>query len=1216
MRKILLFLVCTLTVQLGLSQVDFELGFQHNGRFDFTMIGASLNSLSNNNNTITNCAQLDLAPGTTASDELNLMPSQRIEAAYLYWSSSAAIADRNVTFNGVNVGFDRVFTDVFSGFTFSGAVADVTDIVQTNGNGTYSLENLDINRQFQNGSCGTSYGGWVCVVVFEDPILPLNSVNVFDGFNGITSNNGRPPINIDINDLLVANDTGSFLGIVAWEGDSGLGGPQFDEEVRFNGELLSNASNPADNLFNESNSFDADPNFFNMDMDRFNIDQFVNIGDQEATIRVESEQDLVIMNVIAFTLGNELPEPTVTINDAITDCNESEIRLTFDVNNFNANEELPANTSVKFFVDVIDNTPELEIFTMNEIPIDGSETLSVTLPYPPGSPTDITVFATINLDLTGETIILELNSNNNTDFLMVNVPQPPQIVIDALESCDIGSDVAIFDLDSFITSFENANLNISISIHESATDANNNQSPLTGNFTSTSNNQSLFARQVDMITDCIGVVEFNLVTLPNPNVNNALLAVCSDTTVGAFTLSVADAQIASNPLVDVTYYATLADAESETSPLPNNFSSATVTIFARAENRNTSCFSTAEVMLTVSLNPVMNTVENIPFCEEGTAANVTFDLTIKDVEILGGQDPAEFPISYFESAADATNDVNPINNPTNYTTISNPQSIFYRIENVANSDCFLVGDFEVEVFPIPNANDVPISVPTCSSSSTAIFNLLDVALDVANNNQDMIVEFFPTQLDAENDTNMITNPGSFDTPTTTVFGKVINPTTMCFGIGEVSLEVLGNPNVLTDLAIESCATDANNTSSAFDLSQFTDMIIGSQQNVTVSYHLSQADASSPIQGGINPIVDPTTVSSTTGVIFARAEADFQGITCQSVSEIELTVNPRPTVNAVAFPICSNVDDQEFDLATQVDLITGGATNQTVQFFNTENGADNNDASDEITSPITTTSTIVFARVTDDTTGCFEVGPLQLEVIDNPEITTEITRSECLRNEIATFDLEEIITTTSTLFPQFSYSLHESELDANDDISPLGTSIQIITSQTLFLRIGLPNTDCFAVNEVLLDVPATPLQDFGQQVICLGQGFTLPNGDVVDEPGEFFRAISDPVTGCDIMTRTELIISEIDFPSAFTPNGDGVNDTFRALPGEECVGEVSDFELTIWNRWGEKVYESRDFLESWDGRFNGQLLDGIYLWTSSFTFIGESFEREGSVVLFF
>jgi len=86
---------------------------------------------------------------------------------------------------------------------------------------------------------------------------------------------------------------------------------------------------------------------------------------------------------------------------------------------------------------------------------------------------------------------------------------------------------------------------------------------------------------------------------------------------------------------------------------------------------------------------------------------------------------------------------------------------------------------------------------------------------------------------------------------------------------------------------------------------------------------------------------------------------------------------------------------------------------------------------------------------------------------------------------------------------------------------------------------------------------------------------------------------------------------IDVPSAFTPNGDGNNDRFlvRGFGAE-------DFQLRIFNRWGEMVYESDDLFDGWDGTFRGkpQEMDA-YAYTLRVRFANNRVEeRQGNVTL--
>ncbi len=67
------------------------------------------------------------------------------------------------------------------------------------------------------------------------------------------------------------------------------------------------------------------------------------------------------------------------------------------------------------------------------------------------------------------------------------------------------------------------------------------------------------------------------------------------------------------------------------------------------------------------------------------------------------------------------------------------------------------------------------------------------------------------------------------------------------------------------------------------------------------------------------------------------------------------------------------------------------------------------------------------------------------------------------------------------------------------------------------------------------------------------------------------------------------------PTAFTPNGDGMNDKFR-VHGYN----VEEYRLQVYNRWGAKVYDSdfiSDMEEGWTGRYNGHICElGVYVFT--------------------
>jgi len=94
---------------------------------------------------------------------------------------------------------------------------------------------------------------------------------------------------------------------------------------------------------------------------------------------------------------------------------------------------------------------------------------------------------------------------------------------------------------------------------------------------------------------------------------------------------------------------------------------------------------------------------------------------------------------------------------------------------------------------------------------------------------------------------------------------------------------------------------------------------------------------------------------------------------------------------------------------------------------------------------------------------------------------------------------------------------------------------------------------------------------------------------------------------------------IRMPNAFTPNDDGVNDFFYFTFKDDCL--PTSFSLQIFDRYGRLVFETKDYQEKWDGRFDGQeLKDGAYFWVMSSNIVlpenseQTSFTKKGSVLI--
>lgn len=102
------------------------------------------------------------------------------------------------------------------------------------------------------------------------------------------------------------------------------------------------------------------------------------------------------------------------------------------------------------------------------------------------------------------------------------------------------------------------------------------------------------------------------------------------------------------------------------------------------------------------------------------------------------------------------------------------------------------------------------------------------------------------------------------------------------------------------------------------------------------------------------------------------------------------------------------------------------------------------------------------------------------------------------------------------------------------------------------------------------------------------------------------------SGCmAVASDTIHIHSGIAIGNAFTPNGDGKNDAFTVM-----ARGVADYHMSIYNRWGELVYESSDITTGWDGNYKGQAQPSeIYSYFLSIRFKnGQQTDKTGTVTL--
>ena len=223
----------------------------------------------------------------------------------------------------------------------------------------------------------------------------------------------------------------------------------------------------------------------------------------------------------------------------------------------------------------------------------------------------------------------------------------------------------------------------------------------------------------------------------------------------------------------------------------------------------------------------------------------------------------------------------------------------------------------------------------------------------------------------------------------------------------------------------------------------------------------------------------------------------------------------------------------------------------------------------------------------------------------------------------------------SLMPGDSIIWHPS--DPNEQ-TPLDTTDFVLT---VINEYGCQTTDTVTVNVIDLNklIEVTPVRD----TILQGESVELsvigdfdhlctwtPDGGL-DDPSDcnptasplittiYQVEVEDQATGCRGSGQSEICVVSgicgeplIFVPNAFTPNGDGLNDVLYVRGYN--ISRVVIF--AIYNRWGEKVFESHSVDEGWDGIFQGRLATGdvyaYYLKVECQT--GEEFFKKGNVTV--
>jgi gliding motility-associated-like protein len=117
----------------------------------------------------------------------------------------------------------------------------------------------------------------------------------------------------------------------------------------------------------------------------------------------------------------------------------------------------------------------------------------------------------------------------------------------------------------------------------------------------------------------------------------------------------------------------------------------------------------------------------------------------------------------------------------------------------------------------------------------------------------------------------------------------------------------------------------------------------------------------------------------------------------------------------------------------------------------------------------------------------------------------------------------------------------------------------------------------------------------QWIWDFGDGTTITEQDPIAQhtfwSSQIFNVTHYVITefGCmDTLSKSYTVITKIVIPNVFTPNNDGMNDTFIVDGLQYIDGAI----LKIYNRWGRVIYTDENYKNTWNG---GDVADGIYFY---------------------
>ncbi|WP_443632543.1 T9SS type B sorting domain-containing protein [Candidatus Marifrigoribacter sp. Uisw_064] len=718
---------------------------------------------------------------------------------------------------------------------------------------------------------------------------------------------------------------------------------------------------------------------------------------------------------------------------------------------------------------------------------------------------------------------------------------------------------------------------------------------------------------------CLVLDDIEVTFLPVPVIENPPIdiTICDDgINPGIFDLTVNTPIVlgGQNPAdFNISYHNSQIDADTNTAPIATPaaylITGANEIIYIRIEDLTGVCFVTANFDI-IFEGAIAGVITPNPYviCDQDATGDEEVDLSaVFDIQVLNGQNPVEFNISYHSSQADADIGIGALTSP--YTVTAPSETIYIRFERVDNNTCFDSSQnvlIEVDSLPIPNS---PLPLIECDDNNDGffIFTLTDADLDITGGDPDLSVSYHETQLNAENNVLPLSSPHANNVAyNDVVYVRVESISSSCFAVIVLELQVRNSP-LIVELAEPLRLCDVNNPGDGleeFDLSEVEPEVLDGLDALDWDfyYYVVESDAIAAGEVAIGPLPDfslaivaplnyqnqvPNAQTIYVLVVgnVSNTDPNNGGFGCYNIVPLDLIVDALPGAIEPTdrYEVC---DDEipgvststdgfsSFDLTSFDAFIRGGDTTLLVTWY--ESPADES-ADNPIVTPSDYRNSLineqtVIARVT-DVLGCNVRVLLTLRVLPNPTPVTPTPLEVCDDDNdgFSLFDLSLKDTEIMGTEPDVSIAYYGNEILAREgdilNILPNPYLNDNPFNDSVWARVENNTTGCFTVIELLLVVnplPDVPTDDFGDLTECDDNGDGIALFDLtintsfvigIQDPSDFL-----PVTYYTSQADADLPANEILTPGAYSSGGQTIWVRIENI-ATECI-RISTFELIV------------------------------------------------------